>query len=428
MSIAVVGGGITGLTTAYFLTEQKEKVTLYEANEKLGGLAKSFKDKNWDWALEEYFHHYFVTDSYVKNLAEELKISDKLFYKKAQTSVFSQGNIYPFDQAGEFLKYPHLNYFNKLRMGIIIFFLRSFPYLPLYDKFSASKLFPKLVGEKGWQLIWKPLMEGKFHNSIDQVSFSWLWARIKKRSARLGYFKGGTKILIDKLADEIKKNNQIATNYKIDKIKKDEHKWILVSGKKEVSADKIVLAVPLPQALKLIQNWKELDNNQVAEWRKLKNIGALTLVLRLEKKLLPGSSYWLNILEEEFPFLVVVEQTNFIDPSHYGNENVAYVGGYYPSNASIFNQDKEKILSKFSPYLRRLNPSFENYLIDYQVNKYLNAQPVVPTNYSSIKPGLSLITDQIYWATPNHIFPWDRGLNYSIKLGKEAARVVLNNS
>lgn len=421
MSIGIVGGGITGLTTAYYLSKQGERVELYEADERVGGLVRSFKHKNWEWALEEFFHHYFVTDKEVVNLAKEVGLEEKLFYQRLQTSVYSQGNIYPFDQPNDFLKFPHLDYFNKLRMGGVIFGLRCLPYLPIYDQFKASGLFPKLIGKRSWEVIWKPLMKGKFHQLAEQVSFSWIWARIKKRSFKLGYFEGGTERLVDELVKEIIKRGKIFTNTKIEKIKKKDEGWELVSQSKKLSARKVVLAIPMLSALKLMQSWKELRDKQVSQWRELKNVGALTLVLRAEKKFLPGDSYWLNILEKDFPFVVVVEQTNFISSSHYNGENVVYVGGYYLEKSPIFSKNKEEILNKFSPYLRRLNPSFENYLIDYDLFKNPHAQPVIPTNYSKIKPKVTLIPNQLYWATPNHIFPWDRGLNYSIKLGKQVA-------
>jgi protoporphyrinogen oxidase len=423
MSIAIIGGGITGLSAAYQLTKNNEEIVLYEAEENLGGLTASFKAKNWQWPLENFFHHYFIDDNEVKELAADLNLVDNLFYEKVQTSLFSQGAIYPYDQLSDFLKFPHLNYFDKFRMGSVIFGLRHLPYLPIYNKTSAYKLFPKLIGDTSWNTIWKPLMDGKFGHLSDQIAFSWLWARIKKRSPKLGYFKNGTKVLIDNLEKEIKKKGKIFTNTQITKIKKEHNSWVLSSKDKQFSADKVILALPLPSALKLIQTWKELNDLQVAEWRELNNIGALTLVLRLKKSFLPGETYWLNILEKDFPFLVIVEQTNFIDKQKYGGENIVYIGGYYEKENEIFNQDKEKILNKFSPFLRRLNPSFENFLIDYKLFKYKNAQPVIPVNYAKIKPDITLIPGQLYWATANHIFPWDRGLNYSIKLGKKTANL-----
>ncbi len=426
MTTAVIGGGITGLSTAYYLTKNNKKVAVYEAEDGLGGLADSFKNKNWQWPLEKFFHHYFIGDNEVKKLAADLSLDDELFYKKVQTSVFSQGNIYPYDQLSDFLKFPHLNSFDKLRMGSVIFGLRHLPYLPVYNKVTAYKLFPKLIGDSSWNKIWKPLMDNKFDHFSEEIAFSWLWARIKKRSPKLGYFKNGTKALIDNLESEIKKKGKILTNTKITKIKKESSGWVLSSKDKQFSADKVILAVPLPSALKLIQTWKELDELQVSKWRELENIGALTLVLRLEKKFLPGDTYWLNILENNFPFLVIVEQTNFINTEKYGQENIVYIGGYYAKEDKIFNQDSEEVLSKFSPFLRRLNPSFENFMIDYHLFKYKNAQPVTPVNYAKFKPDITLIPDQLYWATANHIFPWDRGLNYSIKLGKNTAEKVLN--
>jgi protoporphyrinogen oxidase len=267
MKIAVIGGGITGLTSAYFLGKVGHKVELFEAKETLGGLADSFEEENWDWRLEKYFHHYFTSDKYVKNLAVELGLEKKLFFKNVQTSVYSGGSIYPFDKPLDIIKYPGLDTFSKLRMGVIIFFLRLLPYLSFYDRFTAKGLFSILIGKNAWQKVWQPLMENKFHQYTDEVAFSWLWARLKKRSQKLGYFEGGTSVLVNKLQEGIEKKSKIHLATKITSIKKNENKWLLTSDKKEFTADKVIIAVPLSQALKLIQTWKELRDKNVSTLR-----------------------------------------------------------------------------------------------------------------------------------------------------------------
>lgn len=422
MKVGIVGGGITGLTSAYELIKKNHEVFVFESEEKLGGLAGSFTTSGWKWPLEEFFHHFFTSDSKVKELLREIKLDDKLFYKSVETSVYTQGKIFPFDTTVDFLKFPHLSLPQKLRMGFFIFLFRQLPFLPIFEKFTARDLFPKLIGNPSWEAIWGRLMEGKFGELGNDVSFAWLWSRIKKRSPKLGYIVGGSQTIFDTLTKEIKKKAKVFLDEPIEEIKLFEGQLKLKSEKKEIVVDKVILSLPLEKAIDLTE--KQLPSGKIKQWRSLEMVGALTLILRLKNNFLPGKTYWLNFLEKEFPFIVLVEQTNFIDPSYYGGEHIVYVGGYYHPENPIFKWSKDKVFDFFAPHLRRLNPSFEKFLVDSHLFSSLYAQPVIPINYSRLKPPLELVQGKIYWANAFHIYPWDRGMNFCVEMGKKIAKLV----
>src|SRR5690606_16580711 len=61
------------------------------------------------------------------------------------------------------------------------------------------------------------------------------------------------------------------------------------------------------------------------QMQELRSIGALCLVIALRQSLLTAGTYWLNLpatspdkQTSQFPFLALVEHTNFMDKSHYG--------------------------------------------------------------------------------------------------------------
>ena len=413
MKIAIIGGGLTGLTAGYFLSKESHQVAIFEKNNFLGGLAGSFKQRKWQWPLEFYFHHIFTSDKDIINLTEELGTKNKLFFLRPKTSVFKNNQIFQFDSAFSVLKFPLLSWKEKFRVATITVFLKLANNWQNLEKIPAAVWLERYYGQKPYQLLWEPLLKSKFGPYRQEISASWFWARIKKRSQKLGYFEGGFQILIDKLAEKIKQNGgKIFLNREIKNIKNLSN------------FDKIIYTGPLPVFFKIAPN---LPKNYKQELEKREMIGSAVLILELKEKFLTDGTYWLNINEEGFPFVAVVEHTNFIDPKYYGGSHILYVGGYYPLNHPYFKMEKEKIFQEFKPYLKKINPSFNFELCTLNFKLFTNkhAQPIIPTNYSKIIPPFKTPIPNIYLATMHHIYPWDRGTNYAVKLGKEVAYEIL---
>ena len=73
MKIAILGGGVAGLTAAYCLAKKNHQVTIFEKSAILGGLAVGFKQPNWKWNLEMAYHHLFANDYDIIKFAKENK-------------------------------------------------------------------------------------------------------------------------------------------------------------------------------------------------------------------------------------------------------------------------------------------------------------------------------------------------------------------
>lgn len=412
MKIAIIGGGFSGLTTGYYLSQKNYKVVIFEKCSKLGGLAGSFKEKNWQWPLEFYFHHLFPSDKQAIMLAQKLGIKEKIFFCQPKSSIFRNGQIFQFDTPLSVLKSPALSFKQKLRMGLVTAYLKFVSSWQNLEKVTAEDWLKKYYGQRSYQVFWEPLLKAKFSHQANLVSMSWFWARVKKRTARLGYFEGGFQTLIDHLAEQIKaKQGKIILNSEIKKLP-DIYRYD--------QFDKVIATVPPPTLLKIVPG---LPLEYQGKINKLAIIGALNLVLVLKEKFLTDNTYWLNINESDFPFVAVVEHTNFIDPQYYGGDHIVYVGGYYPPNHPFFKMTKEKILKEFLPYLKKINPYFDFKLLTLNFELFTNlyAQPVIPTSYSKLIPSFRTPVPNLFLATMHHIYPWDRGVNYAIELGRKLA-------
>ena len=413
MKIAIIGAGITGLTCGFKLSQKGHKVSIFEKESFPGGLVSGFKLKNWDWNLENIYHHLFESDKEAIALLKELGILEKLEFKNAKSSVFFRDEISQFDSPVSILKFPYLSFCQKIRVGMASFVLKLSSQNKLFESLKAFKALKTLYGQTAYKIIWKPLLKSKFGKYYKRVSFLWFWARIKKRSFKLGFLNGGFEILIKALTEKVIKNGgKIYLNHEINNI----------DDLKKQGFDKIIAAIPTPVFQKIVPASPEYEKtlNQT-KW-----IGSLNLILILKEKFLTDNTYWLNINEESFPFLALVEHTNVVSSKSFDKKHILYLGGYYEKDHSIYKKGEKEIFNDFKPFLKKINSNydFEKNLVGLKKYSCFFSQPVISTNHSKKLLEYKTPLKNIYLCNMEQIYPWDRGVNYAIKEGIKMAGLI----
>jgi len=432
MKIAVIGGGIAGLAAAYDLATAGHQVTIFESAPFTGGLAAGFKSERWDWHLEHFYHHWFESDYDIINLIQEIGQENKLFFPRPTTSLYVDGNIYPFDSPLRMLLFPKLPPIPKIRFGLAGLYLRLTKNWRALEKETAHTWLQKMVGEKAYKIVWEPLLIGKFGDYYKDVNMAWLWARIHKRSTRLGYFEGGFQAFIDALTHTIQnQGTKICLNTKITEITPTAAGKFTINAEPDATYPQAepfdrVLATVSPQLLgRLVPT---LPNHYLASLKQLKSMGAVVIILSL-KHSLTKEHYWINLPKGQgIPFLALVEHTNFIDSKHYGHDHIIYCGDYLKADHEYFSLSKQALLDRFLPALTRFNPNFDkSWVIESWLFKTKYAQPVPPVNHSQNIPAIETPIPGLYWASMSQVYPWDRGTNYAVEIGRKAAQIIIKN-
>lgn len=418
------------MSSACFLSGKNHQITVFEKEDFLGGLCATFKKENWQWPLEHYYHHFFSSDKEVFSLSKKLRINKKLSFSPPKSGVYVNNEIHRFDTLKSVMSFPYLDYAGKFRTGFTVFFLKLWPFWQPLEKTTAAKFIHRTMGKKSYELLWKPLLQSKFGNLFESIPASWFWTRIKKRSFGLGYFQESCQTLIDSLCENIVKNgSSVLLKQNITGIQKKSNKFEISIDNKPLDEkfDKVIVTLPPSSFLKITPQLTAQEKNKIS---RLKSLGGLCLVLETAKQFLPNGIYWLNINDSEFPFVAVVEHTNFVDKKYYGNKPILYIGGYYPQNHQFFSLTKEKIIEKFIPFLQKINPEFStNEIVSSWLFKNIYTQPVVNLNYSiDTLPQTKTSINGLFWCSLHHVYPEDRGANYAIKLGREIANEILKKN
>lgn len=422
-SAAVIGAGFTGLTAAYTLASAGFKVYVFEMSDYPGGLAVGFKSSGWNWFLEQHYHHLFTSDKDILSLAKE--VGHKVIFQRAKTASFYKNEILQIDSALSLLSFKHLSFFSRLRTGVILFFLKINPFWQPLEKISVKRFIKASMGEESWKVLWKTLLFKKFGKHAGSIPASWFWARIKTRSAKLGYPVGGFKKLGDSMVRCIvKRGGKVFFSKQVIQIRAEKRKIILkTDDSKEFIFDKAICTLPTNVFLKIT---KGLPQDYRQKLGSMQGIGVVNLVLELKERFLKDGTYWLNITHPNFPFLCIVEHTNFITPNQYGKKRILYIGQYLDDKDKYFRYSANELFEAYFPYLCLINPDFKRKLVSKKwLFKTAFAQPILELNYSKKLPPFQTPIPGVYLANMQQVYPWDRGTNYAVKLGKSVARRII---
>ena len=429
MKIAVIGAGFGGMSAAWDLIREGHDVTIFEAADHTGGLASGFKEPHWDWSVEYFYHHWFASDEHMLGLIEELGLSDNVIFPRPTTVMYYNGKFYPFDSILAALLYPGLGWgINKIRFGLVGLYLRFTKNWQSLEKTTVDAWMRKWAGDKVYEEMWEPLVIGKFgEKHARTVNMAWMWARLHARTTRLGTYKGGFQAFADDFAAILTKrgvNIQLSTPVSaITPLAAGSLSLTTPAGEK--SFDQCLFTVSPGLLAKIAPG---LSADYLQGLLSLKSMGAVVLTVSIDRQFSPEGYYWYNMPKSAgYPFLSLVEHTNYVSPENFGGDHILYIGDYLETDHEYFSLSKEELLERFLPSLTRINPEFS---MDWVKKTWLYrtayAQPVPLINHSKNIPNIKTPMPGLYFASMSQVYPWDRGTNFAVEIGRLAARRMLS--
>lgn len=429
MKIAIIGAGYGGMAAAWDLRRAGHDVTIYESADFVGGLASGFKEPHWKWSVEKFYHHWFASDKHMLGIINELGLSDKVLFPRPLTVMYHEGKFYPLDSPINALKFPGLGFgIDKLRFGLATLYLRITNNWQDLEKTTVDEWMRKAVGDKVYKLMWEPLIIGKFGEKYyKQVNMAWMWARLHARTTRLGTFEGGFQNFSNLFAEKLREINvTIKLSTPITHIQRND-----ATGEMELTtpdgvekADKVLVTLAPGVVAKMVPS---LPKEYLEGLLRLKSMGAVVMVLSLKHQLSKEGYYWYSIPKSAgFPFLAVVEHTNFVSSENFGGDHIVYVGDYLEPEHEYFRMTQDELLERFAPHLKKFNPDFSlDWVKKVWLSRAAYAQPVPLVNHSKNIPAIQTPLKGLYFASMSQVYPWDRGTNFAVEIGRKAAKLML---
>jgi protoporphyrinogen oxidase len=450
MRIAVVGAGVAGLTCAHRLTQRGHTTDVYERWPGLGGQAATI-DVGGGHLLERYYHHLFTSDRHIAALYEELGMPDELEWRPSSVAFFLEGRSWPFTSPLHLLRFSPLSLRSRLRMGIAVLRLqRGGDDVTPYERRTARDWIVDAMGTEAYEKVWGPLLRGKFGDRADDISMAWLWGKLtmrrklqgkESRQELLGYPRrsweplfgvlrdrietGGGRVLIDRPVKSLSPGFEIVAGVPGSFRAGHDPAAFEADGPPE-RYDAVVATVP-NDVFRAMAAPGLVSDDYLALLDGIEYHTALCLLLELDRSFTPY--YWTNIADPTLPFVGVIEHTNLIEPERYGGRRFLYIANYLAPGDELLSLDADELLARYAPGLRRINPGFEHSWVKARwLHREPAAQPIVTVGYGERIPPLRTGAPGLVLANTTQIYPEDRGTNYAVRLGSDAADALLGNA
>ncbi len=431
---AVVGGGMLGMTLALRLAQRGQRVTLLEAAPRLGGLTSAWRlgDARWD----RFYHVTLLSDSCLRELLTEIGLEGEMKWVETKTGFYSGGRLHSMSSTWEFLTFPPLNLWQKLRLGGTIFLASKLQNWRRLEQIPVTTWLRRWSGRGAFEAIWMPLLRSKLGEAYRRTSAAFIWAHISRmykarrtglKKEMFGYVPGGYGRVLDRMAEALREAGvKIRVGALVHSAGAVEGGGVRVTfgGDESQEFDNVAFTVPAPL---VAEACPELNDDERKRFAEVEYLGIACASLLLRKPLSPY--YVTNITDAGVPFTAVIEMTTIVDRSELGGHSLVYLPKYLAADDPTYDQSDEEFRESFLASLERMYEHFSREdVLAFRVarTRYVMALPTL--NYSQRLPPMKTSVPGVYVVSSAHILKGNLNVNETLQIAADALAGVLREA
>jgi protoporphyrinogen oxidase len=433
LNIGILGGGITGLTAAFYLLRNGHRVTLLESRAQVGGLATYFDFGPFHW--DKFYHCILTSDAPLLQLIEDLGLSSEMRWTKTKVGFYTRDGMYSMSTTMDFLKFPPLSIWEKFRLGLGILLASRIRDGKKLEGILVSDWLIKVFGRGNYEKMWAPLLHCKLGVCREEASAAFIWATIfrlystREKGSRkecLGYVQGGYRTVFSRLLEKVEKmGGDVRTGAAVKRIESHADGGLDVRTPSEsFHFDRVIATAPSHIIEQLVP---ELSPEYRQRLKEVKYLGMVCIVLLLKRPLTPY--YTTNLTDHSVPFTGVIEMTNLISLEETAGRHLVYLPKYTAPGDPLFETSDEDVWALFQRSLRRMFPDLTDADVERRfVFRERLVQPLPVLHYSNRVPGMCTNLAGFLVANTTLIINSTLNNNEMVKIARHAVDVLQTES
>jgi len=429
--VAVIGAGPMGLAAAYELSKSGAQVTVFERDDRIGGMS-AFVDFAGT-RIERYYHFICRPDQTTFDYLKEFGLEDRLRWTETKMGFYWSGKLYDWGHPLALLKFPGLSFVDKVRYGLHVLRAKGVEDWRPYDAFSSTDWLKRWIGPRAYDVLWRSLFHFKFYELQDQLSAAWLGTRIKRVALsrksmfteEMGYLVGGSEVLLEAVHARLRNQGvEIRLRTAVEEVTIGDGSRVsgVQIGGERLPFDQVISTVPLPYLVRMMPG---LPDDEKAKVAAIRNVGVVCVLLKLRRPF--TRNFWMNINDPriEIPGLIEYTNLNPLDGSA-----IVYAPYYMPQTHPKYRRDYQEFIDETLGYMKMIRPDFDpaTQVLATTASRYEFAQTVCsPGFYDALPPMRSKVAG-LYMADTSHYYPEDRSISESMRIGARLATMAATDA
>ncbi len=428
-NIAIVGSGFLGLTLALRLSDNGNKVTVFESADQIGGLAAAWRIGNVTW--DKHYHVTLLSDSNTRNIVDAIGLGDEFEWVETKTGFYTDGKLVSMSNSLEFLKFSPLGLLSKLRLGSAIFYASRVKDWKTLEKIRVEQWLTKLSGQKTFEKIWRPLLKAKLGEAYKETSAAFIWATIQRMYAArnsglkremFGYVRGGYARVLARFAEVLgEKGVTFNLNSPVERVARNENGISVISKGDKKIFDKVIITCTPGLAAKLVPC---LSTEEKIRLKQVRYQGIVCASVLMRE---PISEFYVTNITDETPFTGIIEMSAMVNRKEFGGKSLVYLPKYVEKGDPLLAKSDEEIETLFLGTLEKMYPNFSRSNVEaFKISRVNEVFPVPVLNYSERIPDIKTSVEGVFVVNSSQITNGTLNVNETIQLAENFLGDYLN--